>query len=190
MIDAVAHRNHFAGTLMTHDMRETAVQKIEVVEVFGYWCHHCADFQPLVDAWKRKLSADVRFTYVPAVFSDDDAYARAYFAAEGAGALDRTHAAMFRAIHDEKLLAMNATIDEIAGFYGQHGLLPVKMKVAMTNAATNASLQRAHDFALRSGVDSTPALIINGRYRVRGRTHSDSLRIASQLIAQLRAARR
>jgi protein dithiol oxidoreductase (disulfide-forming) len=167
-----------------------AGKKIEVVEVFGYWCHHCAEFQPKVEAWKQTLPADVRFTYVPAVFSDDDPFARAYFAAADAGALGRTHDELFRAIHDDRILATNATIDEIAWFYGEHGLVPAKMKVAMTSPATTARLQRARDFALRSGVEGTPALVINGRYRVRGRTHDDTLRIASQLIAQLRAARR
>ncbi|HVR80581.1 MAG TPA: thiol:disulfide interchange protein DsbA/DsbL [Luteimonas sp.] len=164
--------------------------KIEIAEVFAYWCSHCADFQPQVDAWTRKLPADVRFSYVPAVFSDGDPYARAYFAAEDARALTRTHAATFRAIHDDKTLAMNATVDEIAWFYGQHGLDAAKTKTAMTSAATEAKLQRAHDFALRSGVEGTPTLIVNGRYRVQGRTHEDALRIAGQLIAQLRAARR
>lgn len=163
--------------------------KIEVAEVFAYWCHHCADFQPLVDGWKYKLPADVRFTYVPAVFSAGDPYARAYFAAEDAGALARTHVAMFRAIHDDKALAMNATADEIAWFYGQHGLDAAKIKIAMTSAATEAKLQRAHDFTLRSGVEGTPTLIVNGRYRVLGRTRDDTLRIAGQLITQLRAAR-
>jgi thiol:disulfide interchange protein DsbA len=165
-----------------------AGKKIEVVEVFGYWCHHCAEFQPQVEAWKQKLPADVRFTYVPAVFSDDDAFARAYFAAADAGALDRTHDDLFRAIHDDRILATNATIDEIAWFYGEHGLVPAKVKAAMTSPATTTRLQGARVFALRSGVVGTPSLVINGRYRVRGRTHDDTLRIASQLIAQLRAA--
>ena len=166
-----------------------AGKKIEVVEVFGYWCHHCAEFQPQVEAWKQKLPADVRFTYVPAVFSDDDALARAYFAAADAGALGSTHDEMFRAIHDDRILAANATIDEIAWFYGEHGLVPARVKAAMASPATTARLQRAREFALRSGVEGTPSLVINGRYRVRGRTHDDTLRIASQLIAQLRAAR-
>ena len=167
-----------------------AGRKIEVVEVFGYWCHHCAEFQPHVEAWKQKLPADVRFTYVPAVFSDDDPFARAYFAAADAGTLDRTHDELFRAIHDDRILASNATIDEIAWFYGEHGLVPAKVKAAMTSPATTTRLQGARDFALRSGVEGTPSLVINGRYRVRGRTHDDTLRIASQLIAQLRATRR
>ena len=55
--------------------------RIEVAEVFGYWGHHCADFQPMVDAWKRKQAADVAFAYVPVAFDLDDSYALAYFAA-------------------------------------------------------------------------------------------------------------
>ena len=31
--------------------------KIEVVEVFSYACPHCAHFQPMVGAWKKKLPA-------------------------------------------------------------------------------------------------------------------------------------
>lgn len=164
--------------------------KIEVVEVFAYWCPHCAAFQPLLEAWKDKLPADVRLTYVPAVFSDGDAFARAYFAAEAAAALDKTHAATYRAIHDDKRLPKNATIDELAWFFGQQGLDAERMKAAMTSAATEAKLQRAREFAMRSGVEGTPTLIVDGRYRVLGKSREDSLRIASQLIAQLRPARR
>ena len=33
--------------------------KIEVVEVFGYTCPHCAHFEPQLEAWAAKLPADV-----------------------------------------------------------------------------------------------------------------------------------
>ena len=33
---------------------------IEVAEVFAYWCGHCANFAPRLEAWKAKLPADVR----------------------------------------------------------------------------------------------------------------------------------
>ncbi len=162
--------------------------KIEVVEVFGYWCPHCADFQPALSAWKRKLPADVRLTYVPAVFSDGDAFARGYFAARHFGALARTHDAMFPAIHVEGLLARNATVDEIAAYYGRQGLDADKVRAYMVGPATGADLAYARDFALRSGVQGTPTLIVNGRYRVQPHSQDDALRITSQLIAQLRAA--
>src|SRR3546814_7438115 len=58
----------------------TADDRIEVAEVFAYTCHHCADFEPTLAAWKRKQPADVRVDYVPAAFRPTDNYARAAFA--------------------------------------------------------------------------------------------------------------
>jgi thiol:disulfide interchange protein DsbA len=159
---------------------------VEVVEVFGYWCPHCHDFQAQLEAWQRKLPAGVRFTYVPAVFDEGDAFARGFFAAEGAGAVAKTHDAVYRAVHVDGVLARNATVDEVAWFYGQQGLDAAKTRAAMLSPATDAKLRAAHDFALRSGVEGTPTLIINGRYRITAHTHEDGLRIADQLIAQLR----
>ena len=164
--------------------------KIEVVEVFGYWCPHCAEFQPQLSAWKRRLPADVRFTYVPAVFEAGDNFARAYFAAEHFGVLDKTHDEMFRAIHAEGLLPRNASVSEIAAYYGQQGLDAAMMQVYMFSPEVEDKLEHARKFALNAGVEGTPTLIVDGRYRITAQTHEDGLRIASQLIAQLRAARR
>src|SRR3546814_6257991 len=74
-----------------------------VVEVFGYVCPACANFQPLVSSWKTRLPSDVRFSYVPALFGGTwDDYARAFYAAESMGLVDRTHDAMYQAIHIER----------------------------------------------------------------------------------------
>jgi thiol:disulfide interchange protein DsbA len=162
--------------------------KIEVVEVFAYWCPHCAEFQPQLSAWVRKLPDDVRFTYVPAAFDPDDAFARGFFAAERANAVERTHDALFRAVHHDGLLARNATIDEIAWYYGQQGLNPTAIKVAMVGPQVDALMQRAHAFEIGIKLPGTPTMVVNGRYLITPRTHQDALRIADQLVAQLRAA--
>jgi thiol:disulfide interchange protein DsbA len=164
--------------------------RIEVVEVFGYWCPHCAEFQPQLSAWTRRLPADVRFTYVPAVFTAGDNFARAYFAAEQFGVLGRTHDAMFQAVHVDGLLPMNPSVPELAAYYGSQGLDAAKVQAYMLSPAVEEKLEHARQFALHSGVEGTPTLIVDGRYRITARTHEDGLRIASQLIDQLRAARR
>lgn len=165
--------------------------KVEVVEVFAYGCHHCADFQPLVDAWKRKLPRDVRFSYVPAAFDPRDNYARAFFAAEQLGAPGRTHAQLFHAIHDADTVPMvNASADELATFYRQNGVDGAKLKAAMASPAVDAKMRRAREFLLASGLQGTPTLIVDGKYRIQARTHQDALRIADQLIAMERAAAR
>ena len=52
-----------------------------------------------------------------------DPYARAYFAAETLGVLDRTHADMFKAVHIRRSLPVQGVTPEQFGtFYAQHGV--------------------------------------------------------------------
>ena len=160
---------------------------IEVAEVFAYWCGACAQFDPLVAAWKSRLPADVRFVYVPAVFNPQDNYPRAFYAAEAMGVLDKVHGPLFRAIHIERSLKPNASADEIATFLGKHGVSAEQAKSTMGSFAVNGSMGRARQFAMRSGVNATPTLIVNGRYRIIGNSHENQLQIAERLIAHERA---
>ena len=165
--------------------------KIEVVEVFGYWCHYCAEFQPLVGAWKAKLPADVRFTYLPAVYGRDDPFARAFYAAQNSkGLFARTHDAVFQAVNADQTLPRNASVDELAAFYAQHGADAAKFAAAMRDPSLDAKLARARDFAVAVGLPGTPTLIVNGKYRILGNSYRDMLRIADQLIDVERKARR
>lgn len=164
--------------------------KVEVVEIFAYSCHFCAQFQPIVDQWKRKLPGDVRFTYVPANYGDDP-FARAFYAAQANKALfARTHDAVFKAVNTDVTLPRNASVDEIAAFYSAYGVAAPAFAAAMQTPAVDAKLQRARDYALAVGLQGTPTLVVNGKYRVLGNSYQDMLRIADQLIAKERSARR
>jgi protein dithiol oxidoreductase (disulfide-forming) len=166
--------------------------KIEVVEVFGYVCPACASFEPLLTAWKKTLPADVRLTYVPAAFGPEwTPYAHAFYVSESLGLVDRTHSAIFNAIHIAQTLpGEGKKPDEaaIAKFFGQYGADPKQFAAAMHSFAVDAKLNRAKQFMLRTGVNATPTMIVNGKYRVVGRSFEDVLRITNQLIAQERAA--
>lgn len=163
---------------------------IEVAEVFAYWCDHCARFQPMVEAWQRKLPKDVRLSYVPLPSGRDDAFARGFFATQAAGALAKVHAPLFVAVHDEQLVPRNPSIDELSAWYGQRGLDAAKLRAAMASPALADRLAEAHQFAVRSGVEGTPTLIVNGRYRILGRSLEELLRNADAVIAQLRTPAR
>lgn len=163
--------------------------KIEVAEVFAYWCDHCARFQPLIDAWKRKLPRDVRLTYVPLPSGSSDVFARGYFATQANGTLAKVHAPLFVAIHEQKTLPSNPSIDELSAWYGEQGLSATKLKAAMENPRLADKLANARQFAMRSGVEGTPTLIVNGRYRILGASMGAILANADAVIAQLRAAR-
>lgn len=140
----------------------------------------------MLEAWVRKLPSDVRFEYLPAAYDPRNAYGRGFFAARASGALDKVHGPLFRAVHDERLLANNATIDEIAWFLGQRGLDAAAAKAAMASAEVDAQMQRARDFQLAIRLRGTPTLVVDGRYVVTPSTHQDALRIAEQLVGRLR----
>lgn len=166
--------------------------KIEVVEVFGYVCPACARFQPLVNAWKAKLGDDVRFSYVPAPFGPEwIPYAKAFYVAQSQGLVERSHDAVFHAIHlTGEIPGEGKQPDEaaIAQFYGQYGVDPEEFLAAMNSFGTHAKVNRGKQFMISGGINSTPTLVINGKYRVLGKSLPDMLRIASQLIAQERSA--
>jgi thiol:disulfide interchange protein DsbA len=167
--------------------------KIEVVEVFGYVCPACNAFQSSVRAWKAKLPADVRVTYVPAQFGPDwIPYAHAFYAAESLGLVDKTHDAVYDAIHTKNTLPGEGdkpTAAPIAAFYANYGVSAEQFTNAMNSFAINGKLNKAKQFAIRSQISGTPSLIVDGKYLVKGRNWDDMLRIADQLIAQERAAK-
>jgi len=165
--------------------------KIEIAEVFSYRCVHCAEFQPHVNAWKKTMPADVRWEYVPAVFGGSwDDFARAYFAADIMGVQKRTHDDVFKAIFVDNVIK-SGTLEEIAGMYGKWGVNPATFLSTMQSFGVTAKLNRARQFALRTGVSATPTIILNGKYRVNvttDRGFPGMLATTNFLIAKERAA--
>ena len=165
--------------------------KIEIVEVFGYVCPACAAFDPLVSSWKHKLPADVRFSYVPAPFGPEwNPYAKAFYVAEAMNLVDKSHSALIREIHvTQTMPGEGDPVNEqkIADFYGKYGANPKEFLSTMNSFSVNAQVNKGRQFMIRSGANSTPTLIVNGKYRVTGNSFEDMIRIAGQLIARERA---
>ena len=168
-----------------------ALGKIEVAEVFSYQCIHCAEFQPQVNAWKKTFPADARWEYVPAVFGGTwDNFARAFFAAQVLGVQPRTHDLVFKAVFIDKAVK-TGTPEEIADMYAKFGVDRAKFLATMKSFGVTAKLNRAKQFALRTGITATPTIIVNGKYRVNVTTDGGFPRLlstVSYLIGQERAA--
>jgi len=137
---------------------------IEVAEVFAYTCSHCANLQPAINTWKPGLASDVRFVYVPGAFGGvGDNFARAYFTAETTGLADKTHDAMFRAVLVDRAFK-SGSLEELADWYGLQGADRDTFLSTMNSFAITAKVNRARQFALRTNVQATPTVIINGKY--------------------------
>lgn len=167
---------------------EPVAGRIEVVEVFGYTCSHCAHFEPALQAWKARLPKDVKFTPIAAPFGGYwRPYAKAYFAAKALGIAERSHEAVFRALHEEGALPHNPTDDELASFYTRFGVQPARFVATFNSPGVEEQMERALAFVQRSGVEGTPTLIVAGKYRVTAK-QGDVLRVVDQLVARERAA--
>ncbi len=164
--------------------------KIEVVEVFGYTCPHCASFEPVFQEWKSEQRGDVNVVEVPAPFGGYwTPYAQAFYAAQSMNLVDRTHRDMFRAIHEEHRLPIGgATPKDVAAFYAGYGVDPKQFADTMTSKPIQAKLAQARDFLMRSEVEGTPTVVVAGKYRVIGKNAQDVLRIIDALVNRERAA--
>ena len=159
---------------------------VVVEEVFNYICPACYGFEPLFVAWTAQLPSYVKVVHIPAAFRPDfEQYARAYYAAEAFGVTDKSHSAVYDAIHRTRVLpAEGDKPDEarIASFYAGFGVGADEFLKAMQSFGVQVKIRRATEHMQRSRVASTPSIVINGRYLVRGTTREDVLRIASFLI--------
>jgi thiol:disulfide interchange protein DsbA len=143
--------------------------KIEVAEVFGYTCPHCAHFEPEFQAWKQRQPADVSVIQVPAAFGGYWLpYARAFFTAEALGVLPQSHDAMFNAIHVQRTLPVNpnVTAEQIAPFYAQYGVDAKRFADTFNSFGVDAKINRAKQFAVKAKIEGTPSLVVNGKYTV------------------------
>jgi protein dithiol oxidoreductase (disulfide-forming) len=165
--------------------------KIEVVEIFSYACPHCAHFHASVEPWKKKLPADVNFIYMHSVGQPSwERFARGFYAAESKKLTPRTHEALFKAIFTEQRVSPNASMDEIAQFYSAFGISQKAFLDLMASPAVASAANKSKEFSIRTGVMSTPTLVINGKYRLNAndRGFTGLLKTADMLIAKERAA--
>jgi len=151
-------------TLPAPHERYSPAGKVEVVEVFSYGCIHCAHFAPTADQLRKSLPKGVVFKLMPAPFNEQwMPFARAYYAADKLGVVERTHLELFKAKFEQQY-PLN-TLDELADFYASHGVNRAEfLRIANSDAAT-AQMQK--DLALMQHwqVDQTPTIVVDGKYR-------------------------
>lgn len=76
--------------------------KIEVLEFFWYGCPHCNAFEPTLEAWVKKLPADVAFRRVHVAFRTSfEPLQRLYATLENMNLVEALHRKVFYAVHQQ-----------------------------------------------------------------------------------------
>ncbi len=162
--------------------------KVEVVEFFGYWCPHCSEFEPQLDAWVHQLPAWVSFRRVPVLFnSSQETTQRLYFALETLGLVPTLHRKVFAAYHVERK-RFNTEAD-VTAWATSVGADAAKIIETMKSFPVANRLRQARTLTEGYRIDGVPTLGIHGRYltspSIAG-TPDRALATADALIAQLR----
>ena len=165
-----------------------ATGKVEVVEFFGYWCPHCNSFEPTLDAWVRKLPADVSFHRVPVAFSaPQEPYAKIFFTLEAMGLLEQMHRKVFAAIHVQHQHLEKES--EILAFMTANGIDAAKFSETYKSFTVASKFKQARQLADAYRIDGVPTLGIQGRFftspSLAGGAEQ-ALRVTDQLIQRAR----
>jgi thiol:disulfide interchange protein DsbA len=137
--------------------------KIEVLEFFQYSCPHCASFDPELEAWRRKMTADAQYRRLPVAFNAATAnHTKIYYTLQQLNKVDELHRRVFAAYHVQRKRLLDP--NEIADFMAANG---IDRKVWLDNfnsfgVATQTN--RAAQVWVAYKLDGTPAVAIDGKW--------------------------
>jgi thiol:disulfide interchange protein DsbA len=162
--------------------------KVEVMEFFGYWCPHCNALEPELEAWVRKLPADVNFRRMPVAFRPaDELLQKLYFAIESLGLVDSLHRKVFTAIHGQRVPLR--TEAEIADWAKTTGTDVPKLMDALKSFTVGTRVRQAKSAAEAVRLDSVPTLVVQGRYvtsTAAAGGHPQLMAVLDELVARAR----
>jgi protein dithiol oxidoreductase (disulfide-forming) len=177
--------------------------KIEVTEVFSYGCPACDGFHSTAERIAHSLPSNAVMNYLAASFRPDEnwpMYQRAFYTAQALGLVEKTHNAMFDATwRTGELSTYNLkasglkpqaawpTIEDVAKFYTKFGVDPQEFIGVANSFTVNTNMKRADDLMKAYGVDSTPTMIVNGKYRFTAGSaggYAQSIELTQWLVAK------
>lgn len=138
-------------------------KNIEVREAFWYGCPHCYTLEPTIGGWLKIKPAKAQFVRMPAVLRPDwEPHARAFYAFQALGVLDKLHEPFFRAIHDKRQPLNNE--QSIADFAASHGVDKARFRQVYNSFSVNTKANKAKQAGERYRLNSVPTLIVDGKY--------------------------
>lgn len=146
----------------------------EVSEIFWYGCPHCFSLEPTIKDYLKTKPANIFFNRIPGTLGETwDYHAKLYYIGyilDRDGAKD-LHGKIFNAVHVQRRplprfergnTAKND--DNLRRFFESFGYTADEINKAMSSMELNSLLSYARDANTKSGIDSVPSIIVNGKY--------------------------
>lgn len=158
--------------------------KVEVTEVFSYACPSCNNFHPLVGKLAASLPSYAVMSYLPVSFIPQEnfpMFQRAYLTAQALGVAEKANDAMYDAVWKSKELSSERAdgqglkpmsdlpkIEDAAKVYAKFGVDPKEFVAVANSFSINTQVKRADQLVKAYGVEGTPTIVIDGKYRFDG----------------------
>lgn len=158
--------------------------KVEVTEVFSYACPSCNNFHPLVGKLAASLPSYAQMSYLPVSFIPQEnfpMFQRAYLTAQALGVAEKANDAMYDAVWKSKELSSERAdgqglkpmsdlpkIEDAAKVYAKFGVDPKEFVAVANSFSINTQAKRADQLVKAYGVEGTPTIVIDGKYRFDG----------------------
>jgi len=142
---------------------QTAGKKIEVIEFFMYHCPVCNALEPGFEDWIRQQGERITVRRIHFPFTGpNDPEAHLYLTLEALGKVEQMHAKIFKAVHVDRIRLNKdeAIIDWVA----KNGIDRATFLGAWNSFGVTTRLRQLGKIVASYGVDSAPALVIDGRY--------------------------
>ena len=163
--------------------------KIEVIEFFSYGCPHCADLEPHLQAWLKRLPPDVQVRRVPvAFFPQWENLAKVYYTLEALGADAKLTPDVFAALHggNRSNLANDTRFFEWAA---SKGLDRKAVEDTYKSFGIAGKLGRAKQLAQAYNIQSVPTLIVDGKFLITSSSAGGHERVPVVVDAAVATAR-
>lgn len=169
-------------------VRTASESGVEVAEVFWYGCPHCYSFKPLIESWAEDKPDYVNYIKIPAALGASWVpHAKAFYALEAMGELDKVHDALFDALAGERR-PLNSG-EALADFVAEHGVDGEAFLKNFNSFGVNARMQQAQSKIRGARVTGTPTMLVAGKYRVTASmagSHEAVLEVVDYLIEKER----
>jgi thiol:disulfide interchange protein DsbA len=137
---------------------------VEVNEFFMHSCIHCYNLEPYVQAWLPEKPDYIEFVRVPTTWNPMvKLHAQAFYTAVALGKEEEMHLPFFREMHENGNYLQS--VDALADFFGQFDVSREEFEGVFDSFAIATRVNRADELGRRYRVDSTPTIIVGGKYR-------------------------
>ncbi len=164
-------------------------RKIEVIEFFSYGCPHCADLEPYMQAWIKRLPPDVQFRRIPVAFQPAwENLGRVYYTLEALGEEAKLSPEVFATIHGNARINL-AQEQKFFDWAASKGLDRKKVEDTYKSFGVAGKIGRAKQTAQTYNIQSVPTLIVDGKFLVSSSTAGTHERVPGALDAAIAVAR-